>query len=187
MTITPYAGLRKWVASMVEETDEYDLLPQMAVEHFLQDDDFVRAVVSNIVRREVGIELRQYRVDEDAIREPKNRNPNLKKEVTLPERIPIIKPSENILVDMASMRRDQLREWAEKRAEAGQSANRDAAFLLAVAETLAPDEKVSDRYSIESLQGFYGNTTVQSEHRIFIKNNFKPNVRIPVIPERISR
>lgn len=158
MTATPYTTIRLWVRERMEEAGDPSTIPDDAVQHFLDNESFVSSLISTIVRREASMVIRQ--AEAMAPTAPTKDIPSAL--------IPVPQAKENIIIDMASMRKADLLAWARNKKEEGDMHHRDAAFLLAIAETLDPTEKVGQRYTVDDLKRIRGNTIVQSDHKIFI-------------------
>lgn len=164
MTQNPYTTIRLWIKEQLANDVDPHTVADAAVDRFMDDEVLVSTIMSTIIRREATNIVRQSGV---ALQQFDQRHEGV------PALIPVPKASTDIVIDMASMKRSDLIEWARTKRDKGDTEYRDAAFLLEIAQTLAPDETVGKRYTVDDLKRIRGRITIQTEARIFIGENSK--------------
>lgn len=162
MTTAPYTAIRLWVRDYLDEGGKPETAIDDALTYFLDKEAFVQDIAAAVVEREAK---NQLRMTGNPVSTPERTAPAIP-----PSVLPVPQTKQNIIVDMASMRRIDLMNWAAEKRNRGDKEYDDAAFLVAVASELGQDEQVKERFDVDALHRIRNRVQRDTQHRIYLGN-----------------
>lgn len=156
----PRTRIKRLITETLEEAEDTSQIESAVIDRIMQDPYFTEALIRSLVHKEV----QQVVASQES--EPVSIKPAIIREPV--PILPSMKRTENIVLNVAKMRKTDLIPLAEELERESDSASEAAAFVRAVESLMDDSQTVGERFDMAALMSIKGRVTSQVTRKVFI-------------------